>query len=555
MSVKIKLNDRDSIDLPKLMDTKLLVLANSGGGKSWTIRRILEQSHGKVQQIVIDPEGEFGTLREQFDYVLAGKGGDTIAEPHIAGKLAERLLETKVSAIIDLYELHPQERKAFVRLFFSAMINAPKKLWHPVMVVLDEAHKFAPETEKSEALEAVVDMASRGRKRGFCLIPATQRPAKLSKDVMAECNNKLIGRASMDIDRKRSGEELGFTSKDEFLSLRDLEPGEFYAFGPAISREVRKVRIGGTLTQHPRGGMRARAVKLAKPSARIRAVLEQLSDLPKEAAEEANTIQALKIENVKLKQEIAHCKKEPKVATQEIARFEAMKRENEAMFDALKHLEPTRRALTEIARIADDALRRKINPLAVIKTRLEPKPSQPIAAAEVQKGQPVYMQNGRAYPTSGEPVVFGKSERVIYSFLFANPGKTFTKVQIAVMTGYSVTSGGFNNSLSKLRTAGLIQGTNEIKLWRADTSLATEAQDEYSIDLWGKKLPKCEREVFNFLRQYPGAAFAKTEIGERLGYSPTSGGFNNSLSRLNSLQLIKRFSDGTIGINQEIIDV
>ena len=142
---KVFINDTVGIDLPTLIDTRLLVQANSGGGKSWLLRRLLEQSHGKVQQIIIDLEGEFSTLREKYDYILAGKEGDTPAEPRSAALLAKRLLELHVSAIIDLYELSHQERKHFVRLFLSAMINAPKALWHPCLVIVDEAHVFAPQ--------------------------------------------------------------------------------------------------------------------------------------------------------------------------------------------------------------------------------------------------------------------------------------------------------------------------------------------------------------------------------------------------------------------------
>src|SRR6266436_8302518 len=110
MDNTIYLNQSVSIDLPTLLDTRLLVQANSGGGKSWLLRRILEQSQGKVQQIVIDLEGEFATLREKYDYVLAGKDGDTPADPKSAALLARKLLELNVSAIIDLYELHYHER-------------------------------------------------------------------------------------------------------------------------------------------------------------------------------------------------------------------------------------------------------------------------------------------------------------------------------------------------------------------------------------------------------------------------------------------------------------
>ena len=81
-------------DLEALIDTRLLVQANSGAGKSWCIRRILEQTHGQVQHLIIDPEGEFASLRERYDYVLAARqGGDTAADPRSAKLLAERLAQ------------------------------------------------------------------------------------------------------------------------------------------------------------------------------------------------------------------------------------------------------------------------------------------------------------------------------------------------------------------------------------------------------------------------------------------------------------------------------
>ena len=206
-------------DLNRLIDTRLLIQANSGGGKSWCLRRLLEQTHGAVQHLVIDPEGEFASLRERFDYVLAVKqGGDTAAEPRTGALLAERLLELGVSAILDLYELKAHDRVRFVRVFLEALIDAPKKLWHPALVVVDEAHVYCPEKDEAESAGAVKDLATRGRKRGFCAVLATQRLAKLHKDAAAECNNKLIGRTSLDVDLKRASDDLGFRGRDRWPS-------------------------------------------------------------------------------------------------------------------------------------------------------------------------------------------------------------------------------------------------------------------------------------------------------------------------------------------------
>jgi len=72
----ISLGSNCNLNLSKLIDTRLLVQANSGGGKSWLLRRLLEKSHGKIQQIVLDLEGEFSTLREKLNYILVGKDGE-----------------------------------------------------------------------------------------------------------------------------------------------------------------------------------------------------------------------------------------------------------------------------------------------------------------------------------------------------------------------------------------------------------------------------------------------------------------------------------------------
>jgi hypothetical protein len=56
----------------------MLVQSNSGGGKSWALRRLLEQTASLVQQIVIDIEGEFTTLREKFDFVICAPMAETL---------------------------------------------------------------------------------------------------------------------------------------------------------------------------------------------------------------------------------------------------------------------------------------------------------------------------------------------------------------------------------------------------------------------------------------------------------------------------------------------
>ncbi len=277
-------------DLEKLVTTRAMAVANSGGGKTFLVRRLLEQTHGHIQHLVIDPEGEYHTLREKFGYVLAAaEKGDTLASPRTAALLAERLLEFNTSAILDIYELNPRDRQEFVQNFLTALVDAPRKLWHPALVVLDEAHVYAPEGGKLTAAgEAVAALATRGRKRGFCLVAATQRIAKFHKDVAAELNNVLIGRCVLDVDVKRAGESLGFLPSTGRTALPELEPGSFWAMGPAFLRRsdldeplrgAMRAKVGPVQTRHIEPGQQAPPP--APPSDAMRRVLAQMGDLPK----------------------------------------------------------------------------------------------------------------------------------------------------------------------------------------------------------------------------------------------------------------------------------
>src|SRR5713226_444861 len=114
--------DKLELDLPTLVDTRLLIQANSGGGKSWLLRLIAERAG--IQTIVLDNEGEFASLREAVDVLLVGAGGELPANPRHAALLARRPLEYKVSAVVDLYELKLAER-ALLRQALSRVAHPP----------------------------------------------------------------------------------------------------------------------------------------------------------------------------------------------------------------------------------------------------------------------------------------------------------------------------------------------------------------------------------------------------------------------------------------------
>ena len=241
-----------SVDIEELLATRLLVQGNSGSGKSHLLRRLLEESASLVQQVVIDPEGDFVTLAEPFGHVVVD--GAAYNGPEII-QLASRIRKHRASVVLALDGLELEAQMRCAAQFLSALFDAPQEQWYPVLVVVDEAQMFAPaaagdvsDEVRRMSLAAMTNLMCRGRKRGLAGIIATQRLAKLAKNVAAEASNFLMGRTFLDIDMVRAADLLGMERR-QAEQIRDLERGAFLGLGPAISRRPVSVRIGQVRTR------------------------------------------------------------------------------------------------------------------------------------------------------------------------------------------------------------------------------------------------------------------------------------------------------------------
>lgn len=248
-----------SVDLEELLATRLLVQGNSGSGKSHLLRRLLEGSAPMVQQVVIDPEGDFVSLADAFDHIVveaADFGLDEIT------RLAARVREHRASVVLNLEGLEVDDQLRCTAAFLGALFDAPRDFWFPALVIVDEAQLFAPaaagevaEDARRACLSAMTNLMCRGRKRGLAGIVATQRLAKLAKNVAAEASNFLMGRTFLDIDMVRAADLLGMDRRQADM-IRDLQRGEFLALGPALSRRPVSVRIGAVHTKGKDAGLK-----------------------------------------------------------------------------------------------------------------------------------------------------------------------------------------------------------------------------------------------------------------------------------------------------------
>ncbi|ALJ14096.1 ATP-binding protein [Sphingopyxis macrogoltabida] len=251
-----RIDGKAFVDLEELLTTRLLIQGNSGSGKTHLLRRLLEECAGIVQQVIIDPEGDFISFGEAFGHTVIN------AADFNTGRLASiagRTRRARGSVVLNLDGLDIDGQMDAVAAFLGGLFDAPAEDWHPAIVAVDEAHLFAPTGDNGEdrdtrkaSLQAMQNLMCRGRKRGLAGIIATQRLSKLHKNVAAEASNFLLGRTFLDIDINRAVDLLGLARQDG-ERVRNLVRGHFLALGPAISRRPMMVTVGPCMTQGKAG--------------------------------------------------------------------------------------------------------------------------------------------------------------------------------------------------------------------------------------------------------------------------------------------------------------
>ena len=530
-------------DLDSLVETRLLVQAGSGAGKSHFLRRLLEQTFGKIQHLVIDTEGEFATLRERFDYVLAAKeGGDTAAEPRIAPLLIRRLLELQASAILDISELKPAARVEFVRRVAETLVDVPRKFWNPLLLVIDEAQIFCPQKGDAASMNAINDLMGRARKRNFCPVLATLRLSMLHKDSAMLCQNKLIGQ-SMEVDAKRAADELGLAGRDRWRQLMTLERGHFYAFGPAISRVVTKVVVGDTLTKPPPRGARSMPPPVAPE--KVRLLLPQLADLPAEAEAERESIQALKGQVTGLRRELTAAARIAPPPDEAVIERHVQAAVKTATRDQEAKIATERRQHERLRKNVGDVAARLLK--AVDGTEPVPQISQPVSPAPrrdpeavtapppAQVSQPV-SQNG----TDG----LRKGAVRILAELARRYPLHWTRSQIAQLTAFTASGGTFTTYLGDLRRAGYIEVagrdvsiTDDGLAAVGDVPSAPTTHDEI-MAMWREKMRSGE---FRLLEVIVGAGpegIDRAQLATETEYTMTGGTFTTYIGTLRRNGLI-----------------
>ncbi|WP_448584670.1 helicase HerA domain-containing protein [Thermocrinis sp.] len=216
------------------------------------IRRSLKPDLKKIayrekslEDLLLDAPTDIKEQAEDLlDLLSRDFGEDSVRNQRVVWERAEEAVNSQSPLVIcDLSDLaDPESRLNIVGLIMKEIFLSSMKDGKRRIVVLEEAHNFAPERgaldlptgRENIALQITKRVALEGRKFGVGLIAITQRPANLNKYILSQMNTQAIFRlvTKNDLDAV----SVFFGERDwELLNLLPLlRPGALYLNGLAV---------------------------------------------------------------------------------------------------------------------------------------------------------------------------------------------------------------------------------------------------------------------------------------------------------------------------------
>jgi uncharacterized protein len=158
-------------------------------------------------------------------------------EPSLAGAaVGHRVL------VLDTGSLPSARERSLVSLaLLGRLRRRPDR--RAVSVVIDEAHNVCPPDARTRLEQAVTDLAlwiaGEGRKYGIYLLLSTQRPQKIHRNVLSQCDNLLLMRVNSASDLDELATVFSHVPASLIAEARAHRMGEMLAAGPIAPTPLR----------------------------------------------------------------------------------------------------------------------------------------------------------------------------------------------------------------------------------------------------------------------------------------------------------------------------
>ena len=561
----------------------VLILGKKGSGKTNTIVVMAEELYRvHIPVCIWDPTGKHYGIKSRADgkdpglpfYIFGGVHQDLPLYPESGAQIADVFLDKGISMVLDVQAFSGTEKARFITAFANQMFKRGpenEQRGSARHVLMEEADQFFPQNPykgEEPMLGAVSKLYRLGRNYWYGFTILSQRSAKIHKDGTTQADILLALRTTGPQDQKVVEDWLKYhhledQKRQAMEQLASLPTGTAIVWWPEEgifkTAGIRHRSTLDTTSSRP-------TVKRTIPKNPVLAAVD-LEQLRKDMAQ---AIERRKQEDpVELRKAIAELQRQlkakgdvSKAVTTKVERLEIP-----VMKDAAVHrLEQIARAFErqgkELTRWGDvlgtvsgeilQALgkaeratggRRRVEVVA----SPAPRPFRPVSLPRSDRPAP---------PVDGEFRASASQQRILngLAWLESVGIPDADKTQVALLADQSPTSGGYFNNLGALRTAGCIDypvakrvALTDAGRQRAAAVDVPQTSEELQEQLY-RRLSSSQAAILRHLVEIydTGRDIEKSKLAERVGQSPTSGGYFNNLGRLRSLGLIDYPAKGRV---------
>ncbi|HYI67100.1 MAG TPA: hypothetical protein VEW95_09270 [Candidatus Limnocylindrales bacterium] len=572
-----RLRISDDLALPLEFATEgVAVIGKRGSGKSNTEARFVELLYeAAVPFAVVDPKGDWYGIKSSRDGktpglsvpVFGGLYGDFPLDERTGARIADLLVDEMLSAVLDVSHLSKTGGlPTFLTAFCNQLMHRHQLEPHVRTVILEEAHRYIPQsvTAKSAALkEAAASLLLEGRAFGLGCWAATQRPARLHKDVLEEVGTAIIhaiGVSATNDKRTIAGwVDHHDMSKEIVDSLTVLRPGEAWVLIPQDGL-VKRVQMQRRTTfdsaatpkvgQAPRRPSTMADVDQAAITRALTDVIERAKrDDPKELQKRIG----------ELERELAA--KPAEQVVQEIVKeieVPVLNGEVETLLEVVGQFRMIGEKIADVGDRVVAAIDRVTNAKAV-PARSAP-PVRPVADVQrrpVPESRPAPVQAVSApRPTEGETRLKAGARRMLVALAQVHP-RPLSRQQLSFLADVKI-GGTFTDYLRSIVEAGYAfeTGAKEIALTdagvdqvRDQVGAGAPGRDEL-IALYSPRLKAGARRMLEVLLDRHPDTLARAELSE-LADVRIGGTFTDYLRSLTSNRLAAE-DVGGIGLSDEL---
>lgn len=542
--------------------SRFVLLGKSGAGKTNGDTVFAEEFiRAGIPTFILDPLGNMWGLRSSPDgtqaglpvVILGGQHADVPIGPADGRVVAEILAERGSAAVIDVSEFSIAEQRGFAEAFCGRLLQVIKRVVH---VVLEEADRFAPNTIGRNDVKTFARTA-RNFSIGWTF--SSQRPQILSPEVIETSSAiiamKMTGELAQEAIgsevRSRLGKALMFSILADLPKMKrgeawfvpdpDWLPDQDEDFEAEPHRFRFRLRETFDSAKPPSIGTERIEPKVIAPVdlASIRAALAQPDDDDAEDEGEPELIARI----AELEEQLAVALEPLPASEPERIEVPVLTDADRALLETIaEQLKLAREKAYETVLQYETARDRAVELINAITERVTPyydPPPQTLASKPRPSPAEGNAPPVRAADNASGAAALQKAHRAVLAAIAQH--KRLSKVQAGILSGYSPGSGHFGNVLGTLRALGYITKGEPIEITPAGLAAAGDIEPLPTgaalRTYWLNKITKAERALLSALINAYPRALTKEQLGEKSGYSSTSGHFGNSLGKLRSLDL------------------